>query len=107
MPLLAGCSLYVQPSLFEALGLAMLEADCLGIPVLATDLPGPRSFLAPHGGIMVPPSEEGLYQGLLLYSQGDIRPMNIDYNAYNASAICAFRSALEKPEPYTRECETH
>ncbi|GEM_PF-3041566 len=105
MPLLARCSLYVQPSLFEALGLAMLEADCLGILVLATDLPGPRSFLAPHGGIMVPPSEEGLYQGLLLYSQGDIRPMNIDYNAYNASAICAFRSALEKPEPYTRECE--
>jgi glycosyltransferase involved in cell wall biosynthesis len=47
MPLVAGASLMMLPSLWEGLPGAALEACALGIPVLASDLPGTRE-LARH-----------------------------------------------------------
>jgi glycosyltransferase involved in cell wall biosynthesis len=53
-PLVAGANLMVAPSLWEGLSGAVLEACALGVPVLASDLPGNRELARhfPHVTVM-------------------------------------------------------
>lgn len=95
MPVLKKCSLFILPSEYEGLGLVLLEADTLGIPVFATDVPGPSGFLKKYQGILVENSLEGIVHGMMLFSEGKIQPMSIDYEEYNRSAADTFRKILE------------
>lgn len=92
MPVLKRCSLFVLSSLYEGLGLVILEADTLGIPVISTDVPGPRGFMREFGGTLVPSSAEGIYQGMKEFAAGKVRPMHVDYAAYNRRAIEQFEA---------------
>lgn len=84
MPILKKCDLFILSSIYEGLGLVMLEADSLGIPVFSTDVHGPSNFLKEHGGYLVEDSTEGILQGMYDYAEGKIKPMNIDYVKRNA-----------------------
>jgi CDP-glycerol glycerophosphotransferase len=90
MPVLKRCDLFILPSLYEGLGLVILEADTLGIPVIATDIPGPRGFMKTYGGTLVPDSREGITQGMKQFRQGKIKPMQVDYERYNREAVNKF-----------------
>jgi glycosyltransferase involved in cell wall biosynthesis len=59
--LLAGCDLFVLSSLYEGLPLAMMEAFALGLPVVATNVPGIKEGLN-HGveGLLVEVSRPDL-----------------------------------------------
>ena len=59
MPVLKQCDLFILSSIYEGLGLVILEADTLGIPAISTDIPGPRGFMREHGGYLVEPNSEG------------------------------------------------
>jgi glycosyltransferase involved in cell wall biosynthesis len=49
---------YVQPSRSESYGLALAEARALGLPVVATDVPGLRDQVADgEDGLLVPPED--------------------------------------------------
>ena len=91
MPVLKKCDLFMLPSRYEGLGLVLLEADTLGLPVFATDVEGPRGFMRENGGLLVPDTSEGILDGMLLFAQGSIPPMNIDYSVYNRKAADMFR----------------
>lgn len=84
MPILKRCNLFILSSIYEGLGLVMLEADSLGIPVFSTDVHGPSNFLKQYGGYLVEDSTEGILQGMYDYADGKIKPMNIDYISRNA-----------------------
>ncbi|MGI6006458.1 MAG: CDP-glycerol glycerophosphotransferase family protein [Ruminococcus sp.] len=90
MPILKRCDVFVLSSRYEALGLVILEADTLGIPVISTDIPGPRGFMTENGGYLVPLSENGVYGGLKAFDEGRVKPMNVDYEAYNRKAVAEF-----------------
>ncbi|MDE5917838.1 MAG: glycosyltransferase, partial [Oscillospiraceae bacterium] len=60
MPVLKQCSLFILPSLYEGLGLVILEADTLGIPTVATDILGPRGFMKKYGGTLTENSKDGI-----------------------------------------------
>lgn len=94
MPVLKKCSLFMLPSEYEGLGLVLLEADTLGIPVFATDIPGPRCFLKQYGGLMTENSREGILKGMTYYNEGKIQPLNIDYEKYNKSSAERFKNIL-------------
>lgn len=64
MPILKKCDLFILSSIYEGLGLVMLEADSLGIPVFSTDVHGPSNFLKQYGGYLVEDSTEGILQGM-------------------------------------------
>lgn len=94
MPVLKKCSLFMLPSEYEGLGLVLLEADTLGIPVFATDIPGPRCFLKQYGGLLTENSREGILKGMTYYNEGKIQPLNIDYEKYNKSSAERFKNIL-------------
>ena len=68
----------------------VLEADTLEIPVISTDIPGPRGFMEEHLGYLVESSVDGIYNGMLAFSRGEVRAMNVDYEVYNQLAVSQF-----------------
>lgn len=89
------CDCFVLSSFYEGLGLVLLEADVLGLPVFSTDINGPRYFLEKNGGYLVSNDEEGIYQGMLMFFNGKLKVMNVDYEQYNQLAMNEFESMLE------------
>lgn len=87
MPVLKKCQLFLLSSLYEGLGLVMLEADTLGVPVVSCDVAGPRGFVKNHGGILVEDSIDGLYRGMKLYAAGNVYCMNVDYEQQNRITV--------------------
>lgn len=95
MPVLKKCDVFILSSLYEGLGLVLLEADTLGIPVISTDIVGPRGFLKEHGGYLVEPSRDGLYQGMKAFDEGKVCAMNVDFRKYNQHSVQQFESLFE------------
>ncbi len=94
-PILKKCDYFVLSSFYEGFGLVLAEADILGLPVISTDILGPRTFMKENGGKLVPNSEDGIYEGMLDLLNGKIEVMNIDYEEYNRKAINAFENLLK------------
>ncbi|MEY8276166.1 glycosyltransferase [Blautia marasmi] len=90
MPVLKQCDLFILSSIYEGLGLVILEADTLGIPVISTDIPGPRGFMKEHGGYLVAPNADGIYEGMIAFGRGEVHAMNVDYEEYNRMAVDQF-----------------
>lgn len=95
MPILKRCDLFVLPSFYEGLPMVLAEADCLGVPVVSTDIGGLRDFMRQHGGHLVENSEAGVLQGMYDYMAGKVTTLNIDYDQYNQSALRQFESLFE------------
>ncbi len=94
MPILKKCDLFILSSIYEGLGLVMLEADSLGVPVFSTDVHGPSNFLKQYGGYLVDDSTEGILQGMYDYAEGKIKTLNIDYEKRNAQIREEFEKLL-------------
>ena len=95
MPILKRCDLFILSSVYEGLGLTMLEADALGIPSMSTDIVGPQGFMREFGGYLVEPSEDGLVSGMEAFMKGEVKAMNVDYDQYNKRAVKQFESLFE------------
>lgn len=94
MPILKQCDLFILPSLYEGLGLVILEADCLGVPSFSTNADGPRGFMQRHKGHLVENSADGVLQGMYDFVDGKVHTLDIDYAAYNNQAFSEFQSLL-------------
>ena len=86
MPVLKKCSLLLLSSYYEGQGLVMLEADTLGVPVMACDVSGPHGFLSEHGGILLNNSTEGILEGMELFARKGAAALSVDYEQANAEA---------------------
>ena len=75
--------------------MVLIEADILGKPIVSTDIGGPRSFMLEHGGRLVENSEEGIYQGIELLLSGQVKPLVIDYKAYNETVKKEFEELFK------------
>lgn len=95
MPILKRCDLFILSSVYEGLGLTMLEADALGIPSMSTDIVGPQGFMREFGGYLVEPSQAGLVGGMKAFMDGKVKAMNVDYEQYNKRAVAQFESLFD------------
>lgn len=95
MPILKCCDLFILSSLYEGLGLVLLEADTLGVPVISTDIVGPQGFMREHGGYLVSPDVKGIYEGMKAFDAGKIAPMHVDYEGYNQQSVMQFEKLFE------------
>ena len=89
------CSYLVLSSFYEGFGLVLAEGDICRIPVISTDIDGPRYFMKENGGHLVENSTEGIYKGMCDLLDGKVKVMNVDYEAYNANALNQFYSLLQ------------
>lgn len=67
---LAGCDVFVMPSLRECGGTAILEAMAIGLPIIATNWAGPGNYVDASCGILVDPTSkdefvDGLAQAMV------------------------------------------
>ncbi|MGN1481084.1 CDP-glycerol glycerophosphotransferase family protein [Porcipelethomonas sp.] len=95
MPVLKKCDLFILSSRYEGLGLTILEADTLGIPVISTNVCGPYGFMSSHGGYMTDPTPEAIYNGMKDFVNGKVKAMNVNYEEYNKHAAEAFEMLLD------------
>lgn len=90
MPVLKKCDLFILPSFYEGFGLVLVEADVLGLPIISTDITGPRHFMQENGGYLVEDSTEGLLQGMYDFMDGKVKKLNVNYEAYNKISLEKF-----------------
>ncbi len=95
-PFVKACDGFVLSSFYEGFGLVLAEADILGLPVISTDITGPRLFMQEHGGTLVANNEDGLYEGMLKLLNDEIKPINVDYEAYNRVNVRAFENLFKE-----------
>lgn len=98
MPILKKCDLFVLPSLYEGFGLVLVEADVLGLPVISTNITGPRTFMLENHGYLVDDSTEGILQGMYDFMEGKVKKMQVDYERYNQQTIQKFNQLVESNE---------
>jgi CDP-glycerol glycerophosphotransferase len=90
-PILSACDCFVLSSNYEGQAIVLLEALILGKPVIATDIPGPRSVIGDGYGLIVENSITGLVNGMQEFLDG--RQMNssqFDYKTYHETAMNMF-----------------
>lgn len=93
-PMMRQCDCFILSSFYEGFGLVLAEADVCGLPVISTDIDGPHAFMQENGGTLVENSEEGLYQGMRDMLDGKVKPMSVDYEAYNQQVIEEFEALM-------------
>jgi glycosyltransferase involved in cell wall biosynthesis len=72
MGILPACDLFVLPSLWEGLPLAVVEAMGVGLPVIATDVAGtPEAVESGRTGLLVPPGDPGALADAVLALHDD------------------------------------
>lgn len=94
-PIVKACDYFILSSHYEGFGLVLVEADILGLKVISTDIPGPRTFMQRNGGVMVESSEAGILTGMHMLHDGQVEKLSVDYAQYNREAVAEFESILE------------
>lgn len=95
LPIVKACDGFILSSLYEGFGLVLVEADILGLPVVSTDIVGPRTFMQKQNGVLVEDSEAGVEDGIRRLISGDIPKLTVDYKEYNRNAVEEFKALLE------------
>ena len=82
-PFLKKSSCFAFSSLYEGLGIVLLEAAVLDVPLFSTNIQGPRELLQLYGGTLVEDSQAGILEGMTAYSNQKIKSLDFDSATYN------------------------
>lgn len=94
MPILRQCDLFILSSYYEGWPMVIMEADTLGVPIIATDIESTMA-MGEYGGYIVDNSCEGILKGMHDFAEGKVRPLNSDYRKYNRNAIDEFLQIIK------------
>lgn len=95
LPIVKKCDGFILASHYEGFGLVLAEADILGLPVVSTDITGPRTFMKKNNGTLVENTQEGVEKGFKLLVEGKVPMLTTDYREYNKNAIAEFKSLID------------
>lgn len=93
-PLIKACNSFILSSFYEGFGLVLAEANILGLPIVSTDITGPRGFMRKYGGFLVENTEHGIYEGMKHLLNHQIDTIDVDYEDYNKTAIREFETLI-------------
>ncbi len=95
-PILAKCDEFILSSYYEGLPMTIIEALILGVPVVSTNIPGPREFLEKGYGKLVEDSDEGVLRAFKMLKSGEIVPdMQFNAEEFNNNALNEFYSLFD------------
>ncbi len=95
LPIVKNCDGFILASHYEGFGLVLAEADILGLPVISTDIVGPRTFMNKNNGTLVENTAEGVEKGFRLLIEGNVPMLTTDYKKYNENAVSEFMALLQ------------
>ena len=87
---------FILPSLYEGQGIVLMEADILGIPVVATATDGTSDLLGKYHGKIVPNDDNGVLDALRLLLDHKIKPIGINYKKYNSESVQTFKELIKQ-----------
>ncbi len=95
--ILKQCNAFVLSSYYEGLPMTIIEALVLDVPVISTNITGPREFLEEGYGYLVDNSEQGLIDGFNAYKDKTMFDglKKFDVNKFNKDAMDEFESVFE------------
>lgn len=86
-PLMNVADLYLMTSESEGLPLVLCEALCLGLPIVSTDIPGPRELIKKSGaGILTDETPEAICEGVKQLMDNPLKMEECRLNALDFSA---------------------
>ncbi len=95
LPIVKKCDGFILASHYEGFGLVLVEADILGLPVVSTDITGPRTFMQKNNGTLVENTAEGVEKGFKMLIDGKVSLLTSDYKEYNENAIKEFKAIIK------------
>jgi CDP-glycerol glycerophosphotransferase len=95
LPIVKKCDGFILASHYEGFGLVLVEGDILGLPVVSTDITGPRTFMQKNNGTLVENTDAGVEKGFKMLINGEIPMLTSDYQEYNKNAIAEFKAIIE------------
>ena len=95
LPIVKACDGFILASHYEGFGLVLAEADILGLPVVSTDIVGPRTFMKNNNGTLVENTIDGVEKGFRLLLEGSVPMLTTDYKKYNENAVNEFTELLK------------
>ena len=80
----AAMDVYILPSYREGFGSAVVEAEAMGVPVIVTDIPGPRDAMIENttGLVVKKADSESLYEAMLRIKSDDVLRQQLGQAAY-------------------------
>lgn len=94
--ILRKCDLFMLSSRYEGLPMTVMESLALDVPVISTDIPGPSEFLNQGYGNIVDDSQQGIYDGLVAFHKGTLKPVRkFDIDEFNAAAKAELDSLFD------------
>ena len=96
LPIVKKCDGFILASHYEGFGLVLVEGDILGLPVVSTDITGPRTFMQKNNGTLVENTDAGVEKGFKMLINGEIPMLTSDYQEYNKNAIAEFKAIIEQ-----------
>ena len=78
-PFISNADVYVQTSDYEAMPMVILEAECLGVPIVTTNYPAAEEMVGERYGIVVDKSVMGIYNGIQKISSTSSNYRNIAF----------------------------
>ena len=96
MPILKASDLLVLSSDYEGLPVVLFEAAVLGVPFVATNVPGARCFCEDYGGMLAEPSVLGVLKGMEAFERGECKAPRIDCRENNRKSLELFETLLQK-----------
>ncbi len=95
-PILKRCDAFILSSFYEGLPMVIMEALILKIPVISTNITGPKEFLKQGYGYLVDNSEEGLIEGMKAFEEGKLNTMKkFDAEQFNREALEEFENIIK------------
>ena len=95
-PILKKCDAFVLSSLYEGLPMTIIEALILDVPVISTDITGPKEFLEAGYGYLVDNSEQGLIKGFNAFKNNELNGLvKFDVEKFNSDAMAEFEQVFE------------
>jgi len=93
--ILAAADIFVLPSWFEAMPMSVIEAMMTALPVVASDVPGPRAQVVPEQtGLLVPPRDSMALEQALCRLTADPELRARMGNAGRRRALALYDEAL-------------
>ena len=76
--------------------MTIIEALILDVPVISTDITGPKEFLEAGYGYLVDNSEQGLVDGFKAFKNNELKGLvKFDVEKFNNDAMAEFEQVFE------------